>query len=180
MVLPASKTVTVTRTQLWLALAVSALSLLGAIFLAMATNSLSPAVLITPLAPALLVLGIVALLVREHQPYLNSGQVSVVADDRPLTAGTSEKSPIGDRPITVDEDREAYGIYATLQTLSSSLNLDDTLTLVADQVVRLVSDVTVVIYLAGPDQSPLKLCSSFGRRADSLTGGADEAARLLA
>lgn len=180
MVSPTNGTVTVTRTQLWLALAVSALSLLGTVFLAMATYSLNPGVLFVPFAPALLILGIVALLVRERQTDVDAPLGVDAADDLPATADPGNNGSTSERPITVDEDREAYGIYATLQTLSSSLNLDDTLTLVADQVVRLVADITVEIYLAESDQGSLRLSSSYGRRAESLHDGAGETAMLLA
>jgi GGDEF domain-containing protein len=179
---PANRSVLLSRRQVFCGLGFALLALLATIGASALLFTYSAFALLLPLPATVLFLGILFLLL--HDQPVGIARKSVEATTSPqLNEVVPMSSPPAERTITVDEDREIYGIYATLQTISASLNLSDTLNLVADRLGRLVPGATIVFALAETPSEPLSVAAIFGRYAELFTLGeaiADDAAAAVA
>lgn len=167
---PVNQSVTVSRQQLWFGLVIAAIALITSIGIAALLFSFSAFALLLPLPATILFMFFVLVVVKD--PVADQTQAFVASESTSaLTEAPGARPERVERTITVDDEREIYGIYATLQTISSSLSLSDTLNLVADRLGRLISGATVVFALAETEAEPLSVAATFGRYGDQFALG---------
>lgn len=166
--LNANHSVVISRTQVTIGLIIAALALLKSIGAAALLFSTTALALLLPVPAAVLFLGIFYLLIKE-QPLEPADTIDEVR--KTSVAPAPEPPAVTERTVTVDEDRETYGIYATLQTISASLSLSDTLNLVADRIGRLIPGSTIIFALADADEEPLCVTAKFGRYSELFALG---------
>jgi diguanylate cyclase (GGDEF)-like protein len=178
---PANRSVLLARRQIFWGLGFALLALLATIGASALLFAYSAFALLLPLPATVLFLGILLLLLQDHtSPAPLDTEASTTSQ---LIEIPPQPFAATERTITVDEDRELYGIYATLQTISASLNLSDTLNLVADRLTRLIPGATIVFALAESAAEPLSVAAKFGRYAELFTLGealADDTAAAAA
>jgi GGDEF domain-containing protein len=158
---------------LWLVLTFSALGVISTAIIAAFAVGFTPLLLLAPFLTLLILSGAMIAVRRDpeaHRPFVQPA----------LTYKPFISPPDGRRKkihaVTVDQEREVYGIYATLHTLPTSLGLPDTLNLVSDRLLHLVPGATAVIYLAIGDEQPAVVVASEGPDSDSFPIGSDTSA----
>lgn len=180
----ANTSVAVSRRLLIIGLVLAGLALLLSIVAAALLFSVTNLALLMPLPGTILFLGIFSRLLQEQTQARESDQTDAasVTNHNP-EAVVGEPPDTAERTITVDEDREVYGLYATLQTISASLSPADTLNFISDRLFRLIPGATVVFALTDDATEPLSVTAKFGRFAHLFALGdaiADDEAISLA